>query len=250
LDLRTAETACRREQIALIFALLGILGGFFISCLGRTSSPGAGMEEIMLFLVLLVAVGPSLATGAFGIMARISAMGVPKACLARGAATSSFLCSIAGIVCLLAFAIALVSSIDSQRPGELPMVVSMGGLIISVLGAVVTFVGFVGQIGIVRKSAGVSRAVGRTSIAIAVCVLSLIGIGLLYTLANEAIGEPAYYRGPYGPVAYHQDHSTFYSVMLGILMPLAFGVVLILYHRLLAAGKLAAGGEPPASSND
>ena len=250
MDLKSAVTACRREQVALIFALAGILGGFFVACAGNMSRAGGGMEEIMLFLVLLFAVGPSLATGAFGIMARISAMSVPSTSLARGSATSSFLCSIAGIVCLLAFAIALVSSIDSHQPNELPMVVALGGLILSVIGSVVTFVGFVGQIGIVRRSSSVSRAVGRTSIATAVCVLSLIGIGLLYTLANEAFGGPDYYRGPYGPAYHYQDHSNFYQVMLGIFMPIAFGVVLILYHRLLAAGKIAAQNEMPVTSMD
>jgi len=250
LDLKPAETACRREQIALIFAIAGILGGFFVSCLGNMGGrAGSGIQEIMLFFVLLVAVGPSLATGAFGIMARIAAMGVPSASLARGSAIASLLCSIAGLVCLLGFAIALVSSFDSQRADELPMVITMGGLIVSVLGSVVTFTLFVNQIGIVQRSAAVSRAVARTGIAISVCVLSLIGIGLLYTLASEAMG-PSYSRGPFGDNYSYQDHSGFYQVMLGILMPLAFGVVLILYHRLLAAGRRAASEEAPASNND
>src|SRR4051812_44023878 len=50
MDLKGAETACRREQVALIFALAGILGGFFVSCLGRMAGPSGDMEAIMLFL--------------------------------------------------------------------------------------------------------------------------------------------------------------------------------------------------------
>lgn len=249
MDLKAAETACRREQVALIFALAGILGGFFVSCLGRMAGPGGGMEAVMLFLILVIAVGPSLVTGTFGMMARISAMSVPSASFARGSATASFLCSLAGLLCLLVVGISIAASIDSHQSDPLPMVISLGGLVLSVIGSVVTFVAFVGQIGIVQRSASVSRAVGRMAIAVAVCVLSLIGIGLLYVLADEVFGGPDYYPGQYGGY-YRHDHSGFYVIMVGILMPLAFGVILILYHRLLAAGKIAVGGELPANSND
>src|SRR5205085_1945337 len=127
-----------------------------------------------------------------------------------------------------------------HRGSELPAVVATGGLILSTLAAVGTFAGFVAQVGIARRSAALSRAVGRTAVAACVCLLGLLGIGVLYTLATELSGAPTGY-GPFGPS--YRDDGPFYGVVAGILMPFAFGTLLIFYHRLLAAARLAVRGE-------
>jgi hypothetical protein len=241
--------AFRREQVALVCALLSILGGFFISCAGRMAAPAGRMEGPLMVLLLLVAVGPALASAAFGLMARISAMGVPRETLARSSAVASLLCGLAGLACLVGLAFTFLVSIDAQRPMDLGLSVSLGGLVLSVVGAVGTFLGFVTQVGIARRSAAVSRGVGRMAVAAAVCTLVLLGISVLYTLIVEAT-TPTYGYGPYGGYQHYPDHSGFAVVMLGILMPLAFGVVLILYHRLLAAGRRAVNSEAAGRYDD
>ena len=131
-------------------------------------------------------------------------------------------------------------SIDSQRPMELAAVVGFGGLALSTLGALATFVGFVAQVGIARRSAAVSRGVGRMTVAVAVCTISLLSIAILYTMFSE-LTTPANYRGG----QYYPQHEGFYRFTTVILFPMALAAMLILYHRLLAAGRRAVAGELP-----
>jgi hypothetical protein len=238
------ETAFRREQLAVVFALLSVLGGFLAACAGNMGRGASGeFAGVFIFVTLLFGIGPSLGTTAFGIMARVSALGAPRECLARGSTVASLLSSIAALLCLVILAMTMMMSMDAQRPDPLPMIVALGGLVLSGLTSLVTFLGFIAQVGIYRRSAEVSRAVGRTATAAAVCVLVLIVIGILYAMANALI-EPSYSRGGYGRTYYQPDHSGFFVILLGILMPIALGVVVIFYHRLLAAGRrsLEAGG--------
>jgi len=188
---------------------------------------------------LLFVVGPGLVAAAFGLMARISAMKPPPESGARTSAIASLLCALAGLGCLAVLAFNIMMSIDSQRPMELAMVVGVGGLVIAVLASVATFQAFIAQVGIARRSAAVSRGVGRMAVGIAVCTLSLIGIAVLYALMSELM-TPTYSRGPQ-----YQTHEVFYRVTLMLLAPFALGAMLILYHRLLAAGRRAVQGEPP-----
>ena len=76
---------------------------------------------------------------------------------------------------------------------------------------------------------------------------------MLYVLASEFPSRGYNYRNdPYGrgSYAYGPDHTGFLQVMTGLLMPLALGVFLILYHRLLAAGRRAINNEPPPDLQD
>jgi hypothetical protein len=242
-DWGPVDTALGREQTAVVFVLVTILASYFVYCLGAAAGgPGPGAEGIVIALMLLLLVGPSLAAGVFGMTARVSALRAPPASLSRPTAVASLLCGIAGLVSLVMLGFTLLSSIESQQHhSELPAVVSIGGLVLSTLAALVTFAGFVAQVGMARRSAEVSRAVGRMAVAVCVCLLGLIGIGILYTLAAE-LTEPSggYMRGyPYG----YRDDGPFYAVVTGILMPLAFGVILVLHHRLLAAARRSVRGE-------
>ncbi len=67
-------------------------------------------------------------------MARISALGTPKESRARGSAMSSMLCSLSGLACLVILALAMLASIGSHEPDPLPMIVALGGLVLSSLG--------------------------------------------------------------------------------------------------------------------
>jgi hypothetical protein len=243
LNWSAVESAFRREQLAVIFALLSILGGFFVSCAANMSRRGGDLEGIMIFVMLLFGIGPSLGTAAFGVMARVSALGAPRECLARGSAVASLLCSLAALISLVVLAFALMMSMDANRHDPLPMTISLGGLVLAGVASLATFFGFISQIAIYRRSAAVSRAIGRTATAAAVCLLVLLAIGVLYTIANELTG-PSYYRDPFGPGYYQRDHSGFFVILIGVLMPIAFGVVLILYHRLLGAGRRSLSAEP------
>jgi hypothetical protein len=234
-DWAPVEAAFRREQWAVIFVFIGILGGLFSICAANLTRHTGEMEPALIFFVLLFGIGPPITTAAFGIMARGAALAAPKESFARGSARSSMVCAIAGIICLVIFALAMLASIGSNGPDPLPMIVSLAGAILSGLGAFATFLGFVAQVGIARRSAAVSQAIARISVTIAACLVSVLGIGFLYTMISEMTG-PAYYYS-------RHEHEGFFSFVLGILLPLAFGVVLILYHRALAAGRQAVRGE-------
>jgi hypothetical protein len=236
------DMAFRREQVAVVFVLIGILCDYFAFCLGSSMGSAARVEGVVTALGLLFVIGPALAAAAFGLMARISALRPPPESRARTSAVASLLCGLAGLASLVVMAFTFLLSLEGQRPMELSIAVAVGGLVLATLGALATFLGFAAQIGIARRSVTVSAAVGRMAVAIAVCVLSILGIGILYTLLSEITG-PSYRYGPYGNGYYH-NHERFYQIMLLFLFPLALGVILILYHRLLAAGRRALQGEP------
>jgi hypothetical protein len=232
--------ALGREQVAVVFVLMTILCSYLVFCLANATRGVGPPEAIVITLMLLLLVGPSLVAGVFGLAARVAAVSAPADALAKGSAVASLLCGLGGLVSLVMIGISLLASIEQQHhQSELPMVVATGGVVLSTLGALGTFLGFVAQVGIARRSVAVSRAVGRTAVGGAVCVLVLLGIGILYALAAEAMGPS--YSPQYG--AAYRDDTPFYQAMTGILFPLAFAVVLVLYHRLLAAARAAVLGE-------
>jgi hypothetical protein len=239
--------AFRREQVAVVFVLIGILCDYFAFCLGQSMGPSGRNEGVFVALGLLLVIGPSLAAAAFGLMARISALKPPPETKARTSAVASLLCGIAGLASLVLIAFVSLLSIDAQRPTELPVAVAIGGLLLATLGSVATFVAFVVQIGIYRRSAAMSAAVGRLAVAICVCVLSLLGIGLLYMLVSEMTG-PGFSPGALGPG--YQRHDRFYEITVFFLLPLGLAVVLILYHRLLAAGRESLRGGPAVRQDE
>lgn len=252
---KPVDQALRREQLALIFALLSILAGIAMSCLGAMARGPGMMGEGVMIVSLFCGVGPLLATAAFGLLARVSALGAPKESLARGSAVASLLCSIAGIVALVALAFSVMMSIDAQRRDELPLLISAGVLVVSSLGSLFTFMGFTVQVGIARRSSSVSRGVARTGIAIAICILSIVGIAILYAFYDAVAPSPPppAYRDAYGgsrsSYTPPPDHSNFYRLVVFILFPVSFAVVMVLYHRLLAAGRRAVTGEVPSQSD-
>jgi hypothetical protein len=125
---------------------------------------------------------------------------------------------------------------DTQGNDGLPLVVGLFGLMITFFGALMTFGMFAAQVGIFRRSAAISGGVRQCAIGIAVCVAALVGIGLLYVFGSGVLSPPGPFRGP-------AAHEGFFFLTLGLLFPIAFGVVLFLYHRLLAAGRRALDGE-------
>jgi hypothetical protein len=233
------ELAFRREQVAVACVLVGIVLDYFLFCLVRAVSAGrGGGDDGMIAFVLIVLTAPALAAGAFAVMARLAALQAPPESHAKPTATTSLLCSLAGLGCLVILAITLLAGLDSSRTLEAPLVVAVGGLVLSVLGSVATFFGFAVQVGMVHRSPGISRAVGRMAVAVCSCLFGLIGIGVLYALISE-MTAPAY-----SGVHRSHDHEAFYAIASGILLPMALAVVLIFYHRLLAAGRRAVRGEP------
>lgn len=240
----SVDTAFRREQVAVIFVLIGILCDYFAFCLGQSMGPSGRNEGTFVALGLLLVIGPSLAATAFGLMARIAALRPPPETKARTSAVASLLCGLAGLASLILIAFASLMNIDAQRPTELPVAVAIGGLMLATLGSAGTFVAFVVQVGIYRRSAVMSAAVGRLAVAVCVCVLSMLGIGLLYMLVTEMTG-PGTPPGTFGGSSYPQRHDRFYEISVFFLFPLGLAVVLILYHRLLAAGRESLQSAPP-----
>jgi hypothetical protein len=236
---KPVAAALGREQVAVVFALLTILGSYLVVCLGNAAGgPSGAMEGVVIGAMMLVLVGPSLVAAVFAVTARVAAVGAPVESLAKGSAVASLLCAFGGLAALIMLGLTLLASIDQRHASDLPAHVAIGGLAVSTLGAVGTFLGFVAQIGIARRSAEVSRAVGRTAVAVCVCVLVLLGIGMLYALAVEATGPST--QPSFGPgYRSYPDDGPFYMVMTGFLIPLGLTVVLIMYHRLLAAARRA-----------
>jgi hypothetical protein len=229
-DWGPVEAAFRREQWAVIFVFIGLLGGLFSYCVANVTRQLGETEPAVIFFVLLFGIGPPITTAAFGLMARAAALSAPKDSLARGSAKASMVCAIAGIICLLMFALGMLNNIGSYNPDPLPLIIGLGGVILCGLGAFATFFGFVAQVGIARGSPAVSRGIAHTTVAIAASLIGVLVIGLLYTLFSTMDG---------GGYRYSHEHEGFFMFILGILFPLALGVVLILYHRVLAAGRRA-----------
>ena len=230
-DWKPVATALAREQTAVIFALVTVLGSFLSFCLMRMAEGMHGPDEALMVLALLFLVGPALVAGAFGVTARVAAVGAPAEAVGRGAATSSLLCAIAGLVSLLATGLASIGSV-SYRSGLGPAV-ALTGVLVAVLGALATFGGFVAQVGIARRSDRVGQAIGRTAVTAGVAVLAVVGIGLLVMLLLEAMA------GPYD----RHGEEIVAMVVFGIVIPSGFAAVLVAYHRLLAAAREAIRGE-------
>jgi hypothetical protein len=218
----------------VIFVFIGILGSLFSYCAGRLAREMGDMEPAAIFFVLLFGIGPPITTAAFGLMARAAALSAPKDSLARGSAKASMVCAIAGMICLLMLALGMLHSITSYNHDPLPLTLGLAGVALSGLGAFATFFGFVAQVGIARRSPAVSQAVSHTAVAIAACLVGVLVIGLLYAFFSTMNG---------GGYRYPNEHEPFFMFVLAILFPLAFGVVLILYHRVLAAGRRAVTSE-------
>ncbi len=60
---RPVESAFRREQVAVVFAMLGIVGSFFSFCLSSALRHSSDTEPIVILAVLLFGVGPASARG-------------------------------------------------------------------------------------------------------------------------------------------------------------------------------------------
>ena len=245
---KPVDAALGREQVAVVFGLLTILGSYLVYCLGSVAARSGPADGVVIGIMLLLLAGPALVAAVFAVSARVSAVGAPAESLTRGAAVASLLCGFAGLAALVMLGLTLLAGIDHHGPSELPAQVAVGGLILSGVGAVATFLGFVAQVGIACRSAEVSRAIGRAAVACSVCVLVLLGVGVLYALAVEATGPSYPSYGPHGGRA-SRDDGPFFMAMAGILFPLGLAVLLILYHRLLGAARRAVRDEPGGQGN-
>src|SRR5262245_60791373 len=166
-DWTPVDTALGREQVAVVAGLMTLVCGFLSFCLLRAAEGTGELAEGVMVLALLLLVGPALVSGTFAITARVAALGTPATALARGSVVSSLLCSIAAMVSLIVLGGGVLTSIGSYGPSPLPFVIGWGGMVLSSMAAVGTFAGFVAQVGIARRSAGVSQAIGRVAVAVA-----------------------------------------------------------------------------------
>jgi hypothetical protein len=247
-DWKPVDTALGREQAAVLFLLATFVSSFVVWGIGSaTEGMGGAPSSIVLVLMLLLMFGPSLAAGVLSIAARIAALRAPAEALAKGSAVSSLLCGIGALGSLVVLGLAVISSIESHRPEPMIVPVAVGGALVAGLGALATFVVFVAQVGIARKSDEVSRAFGRTAVAVCVCVLGPLALSFFLALVS-ALSGPSYY-GP-GSYGYHQPNEELYlRVIVVLLMPLGLAAILILYHRLLAAGRRALQAGPAGRSD-
>ena len=229
---KPVDTALGREQSALVCLLVQVGCSILAACLQGVAGPAGPLETLVIIPLAILVAGPTLAAAVFGISARVAATGAPEESLARGTARASLLLSFIALGCLALLALAALATVDSHRADPLPGVVGVGATIVSVLASIVTFAGFVAQVGMARRSAAVSRAVGRMAIGATICAVIVIGIGGLYAVATVAFGPgPGYYRYSY------PNHEGFYNFTVLGLFPISLIVLLILYHRLLAAAR-------------
>jgi len=234
---KPVETALGREQAAVLFMLASFVSSFLVVAIGNAIEGMGPPDPVVIAFLLLLVFGPTLAAGVFGIAARLSALRAPSESRSKGAAVSSFLCGIAAVGSLVVLGLAIITRIDSHGPEPLVMPVALGGASAAALGALATFVAFVAQVGIALKSSDVSEAFGRTAVAACVCVLGLLGISFLLVLVT-AMSTPTSHRG--SPFGYQQrEEEIILRAVVLFLVPLALAVLLILYHRLLAAARRA-----------
>jgi hypothetical protein len=187
--------------------------------------------------MLMLVLGPLLAAGAFGVAARIAALRAPRESLSKGTAVASLLSAGAAVGCLAVLGLAILWTVGTG-PEPLVVPVTVVGSIAAGLGALATFVLFVTQAGIALRSAEVSQAIGRTAIATCACVLGPLGLAFLLALAS-AVSTPTFPPGHSG-----LDEEVYLQAVVLVLVPLGVAVLLILYHRLLAAGRRAVQGGP------
>jgi hypothetical protein len=229
-DWRPVDAALGREQVAVLFAIGTVVCSFCAFCLNRVALATPGSDTGLMVLALLFVVGPTLVAGGFGTAARVAALGAPAESQARRSAVASLVCAIVGLVSVLVFGLSLLASIENRHgPARFLPVVATTGLVLSALGAVGTFAGFVAQVGIARRSAAVSGAVGRAAVTACVAVVAVTALSLLLAVAMEATANP------YAP-AYREEEAVS-VVLFGILVPLGFAAVLVAYHRLLGAAR-------------
>jgi hypothetical protein len=220
--------------VAVVFLLVATVFSCLMICLMRAARAGVG-DDMNPILVIVLAF-PTLAAAAAGLMARITALRVPPESHAKGSATASLVCALAALATLVFQSFAFLLSLDTHGDEGLPAVIGTFGLMITVFGALVTFGMFTAQVGIARRSAAISRGISQLAVTVCVCAAGLVAIGALYTFASGVM-NPGYSRGP-------ATHEGFFVITLGFLIPVALAVVLIVYHRLLAAGRRALQGEP------
>ena len=238
-DWKPVDTALGREQAAVLFLLATFVSSFVVWGIGSAAEGmGGGPNSIVLVLMLLLMFGPSLAAGVLSIAARIAALRAPAEAQAKGSAVSSLLCGIGALGSLVVLGLAVISSIESHRPEPVIVPVAVGGALVAGLGALATFVVFVAQVGIARKSDEVSQAFGRTAVAMCVCVLGPLGVAYFMALVSAMRGPT-----PFGPSSY-PDEEQYLRIIVVLLAPVALAVILILYHRLLGAGRRAVRGGP------
>jgi uncharacterized membrane protein len=238
-DWKPVDTALGREQVAVVCGLITLLCGFLAFCLLRAAEGTGAANEAVLVLALLLLVGPALVSATFGLTARVAALRSPASVAARGTAVSSLLCAIAGVASLVVLGGAVLMSIERHGPEPVAMIVGWVGVVVSSLAAVGTFAGFVAQVGIARRSAGVSRAIGGAAVAVSACLLGVLGIALLIALAIEMTAPTP----GYGGYQSHHEGEAAMGIIVGVLTPVALIVVLILYHRLLGSARRAVRGE-------
>jgi len=229
-DWRPVESALGREQVAILFAVATVPCSIFAYCLGQATGASAGADAPVMVFTLLLMIGPALAAGVFGVTARAAALRAPAEARARGTAVASLVCGLAGLLTILVFGLAFLASLEHRAgpSGFIPVVASVG-LLLSALAAVGTFAGFVAQVGIARRSAAVSAALGRAAVTACVAVLAVIGLSLLLALAAGAVSSPN------GPSSHDEERIA--VVLFGVLIPVGFAAVLVAYHRLLAAAR-------------
>ena len=159
----STEQAFRREQLTVIFSFVGVLGAFVTFCLGQMArTPMMGDDPFLMIIMLIFGVGPLLATSAFGLAARVSAVTVPSETLAKGSAIASLLSAIAGMLSLVVLVISIMNSYDNQGHDGLPSAVATCALLLSGLVAALHFAGFTAQVGIYQRSpAAVSRGIAH-----------------------------------------------------------------------------------------
>lgn len=244
----SVDTALRREQTALYFLALQVLCDLFLVLLAMTVGPVAGNGPFILF-ALLLGLGPSLAAGVLGLMARVAALGAPPEARVRGSAMCSMLLAIATLLAMLGVGLLYLVQLEGSRFDDGLFAVAIGATLLAAVASVATFSIFTVQVGVARRSREVATALGRVGIAATICVFILLAGGLFASLM-ELLFTPSqsYYGNPYGGYGYGYPYGYPYRprygenitrVLLVVGVPLSALVLVIMYHRLLAAARRA-----------
>jgi hypothetical protein len=237
-DWSAVDTALRREQTCLLFIGLQVFADLLLFCVARLMGGADAGNPVMLLIVLLLAVGPSLGAAALGLMARGSALGAPPLARAKGTAVASLCCGMVALLALVAFGGTVLMGMDpNTRVDDNMMMMPIIGVFVAGMAAILTFAAYTVQVGIARQSREVSAAVGRLAIGGTIGVVLLVAGACLILFLTLAFAPPPQYRGRnnFGP----DREEMMLAFLLMAVLPITIIVQLILYHRLLAAGRRA-----------
>jgi DNA-directed RNA polymerase subunit RPC12/RpoP len=214
---KPALTALKREQTAVLFVGIQLLVSLFGLCIGSQMIESMQVASLVGFVFLL----PGIIATVLSLIARITALRVPKVSGLRTGAIAGLLCILGGVISLLMFILTLGSSFSHTGQGSSgeEMRIAFFGFAGAGLAAIVIFAIYVALLGIHFRAEEIGKQIGSMAFTVGSCLLVIAVVGGLLGLLIDFFGSglPYYFLAP---------------VVVGVVV--IAGIILAFqYHRLL-----------------